>query len=239
MPFFAHSAPARADWEPLARHLAEVARRAEAFAAPFGAGEEARLTGLLHDLGKYSERFTRRLEGTESGLDHWSIGALASAVVAKANARAAALAIHGHHVGLASPAIFQTLQSRTGDRSSWTEADPARALERLRADGLELPELPASIFDPQGPSAAGMVDVRMLFSALVDADFLATEEHFQRFEPLSFPRPEARALEPERAFSLVLAAIARTAAASDAAASVRALRDDLLRACLAKAEGAQ
>ncbi len=144
MPYFAHSAPDRADWEPLAHHLEEVARRAEAFAAPFGAGPEARLAGLLHDLGKYSERFTHRLEGTESGLDHWSIGALASGVVARTNALATAFAIHGHHVGLADPKILQTLQSKTGDRSSWTESDPKTALDRLRADGLVPPELPGS-----------------------------------------------------------------------------------------------
>ncbi len=236
MPYFAHSAPDRSDWEPLAHHLSEVARRAEAFAAPFGAGPEARLAGLLHDLGKYSARFIRRLEGTESGLDHWSIGALASGVVARTNAQAVAFAIHGHHVGLASPDILRTLTSKTGDRSSWTESDPQRALDLLRAEGLELPELPGSLYDPKGPRVAGMVDVRMLFSALVDADFLATEEHFQRFEPRSFPRPAGQGLEPEKALALLLAEIEKTAAASEAAAPVRALRDDLLAACLSAAE---
>ncbi len=236
MPYFAHSAPERADWEPLAHHLAEVARRAEAFAAPFGAGAEARLAGLLHDLGKYSERFTHRLEGTESGLDHWSIGALASGVVARTNAQATAFAIHGHHVGLTDPKILRTLQSKTGDRSSWTETDPKTALERLRAEGLVPPELPGSIYDPKGPTVASMVDVRMLFSALVDADFLATEEHFQRFEPHSFARPEGPALDPERALALLLAEIEKTAAASAAVPPVRALRADLLAACLSAAE---
>ncbi|HEV7670762.1 MAG TPA: CRISPR-associated endonuclease Cas3'' [Thermoanaerobaculia bacterium] len=232
MPFFAHSAPSRSDWEPLSHHLSEVAHRAEEFAAPFGAGSEARLAGLLHDLGKYSERFVRRLKGTESGLDHWSIGALASAVVAKANAQAVAFAIHGHHVGLASPEIFQTLQAKPAP-ASWTETDPRKALGLLAADGLMLPEVRASIYDRQGPSAAAMVDVRMLFSTLVDADFLATEEHFQRFEPRSIPRPNGPALDPGRALSLVLSAIEKKAAASDAAPAVRALRNDLLEACLA------
>lgn len=235
MPYFAHSAPERSDWEPLARHLSEVARRAEAFATPFGAGQEARLAGLLHDLGKYSDRFVRRLEGTERGLDHWSIGALASAVVAKDNARAVALAIHGHHVGLANPGILQTLQAKPAP-ASWTESDPRKALGLLAADGLALPELTASIFERNGAFAASMVDVRMLFSALVDADFLATEEHFQRFEPRSISRPQGPALEPGRALSVVLAAIEKRAATSDAAPAVRALRNDLLAACLAAGE---
>jgi HD superfamily phosphodiesterase len=33
-----------------------VAARAAEFAAAFGAADEARLAGLLHDLGKYGER---------------------------------------------------------------------------------------------------------------------------------------------------------------------------------------
>ncbi len=237
MPFFAHSAPSgRSDWEPLARHLSEVARWAEAFAAPFGAGPEARLAGLLHDLGKYSDRFVRRLEGTERGLDHWSIGALAAGVVARTNGQAVALAIHGHHVGLSGPEIFQTLGSKTTDRASWTETDPRRALDLLASDGLELPDVPASIYSRESPAGAGMVDVRMLFSALVDADYLATEEHFKRFEPLVRPRPKGVGLEAGRALSRVVAAIEEKAAASDAAPAVVALRNDLLQACLAAGE---
>jgi hypothetical protein len=30
---------------------------------------------VLHDLGKYADRFQRRLEGKDSGLDHWTQGA--------------------------------------------------------------------------------------------------------------------------------------------------------------------
>ncbi len=233
--FYAHSSPEGHPWEPLKLHLERVAALAECFGTSFGAGEEARFAALLHDLGKYSERFTRRLEGTESGLDHWSIGALASAVVARTNALAAAFAIHGHHVGLASPEIFQTLQVKPAP-ANWTEADPRKALDLLAADGLTLPELTGSIYDRKGPPAGAMVDVRMLFSALVDADFLATEEHFQRFEPFPFSRPEGPSLDAGRALSLVKAEIERKAAGSDASPAVRALRNDLLEACLAAGE---
>src|SRR5215218_3825084 len=96
--FFAHSGPTRERWEPLAEHLRDVALRARGFADAFGAGEEAYLAGLLHDLGKYSDVFTRRLEGKERGLDHWSPGAWAA--LYKYRQVAAALAIQGHHVGL-------------------------------------------------------------------------------------------------------------------------------------------
>src|SRR4051812_40986186 len=100
--YYAHSAPARDRWEPLKDLLFDVAEQAARFAAPFGAADEARLAGLLHDLGKYSERFPRRLQGQESGLDHWSAGAWAALTRYGQNAVAAALAIQGHHVGLQS-----------------------------------------------------------------------------------------------------------------------------------------
>jgi len=55
---FAHSAEDR-DWEPLEDHLRAVAELAAEFAAAFGSGEWARLAGLWHDLGKYSEEITQ------------------------------------------------------------------------------------------------------------------------------------------------------------------------------------
>jgi CRISPR-associated endonuclease/helicase Cas3 len=42
------------DWEPLERHLQEVAKLAGEFADAFGAKEWGHLAGLWHDLGKYS-----------------------------------------------------------------------------------------------------------------------------------------------------------------------------------------
>ncbi|MEO6697645.1 MAG: CRISPR-associated helicase/endonuclease Cas3, partial [Gammaproteobacteria bacterium] len=64
---------------------------------------EARLAGLLHDLGKFGDLFQARLRGEESGLDHWSAGAW---VALEHKCAAAALAIQGHHIGLQSLAGF-------------------------------------------------------------------------------------------------------------------------------------
>ena len=79
MAFFAHSANrAGSDPELLKEHSLGVAERAAEYAASFGAQEEAWIAGLLHDLGKYSELFSKRLKGEVQGLDHWSAGALAT-----------------------------------------------------------------------------------------------------------------------------------------------------------------
>lgn len=69
-PFYAHTAEkpdgtrepeSSGKWQLLADHLRNVAELAAKFAAPFNASPEARLAGLLHDLGKYAARFQARL----------------------------------------------------------------------------------------------------------------------------------------------------------------------------------
>jgi hypothetical protein len=72
----AHSPDSHGRWHPLAEHLRSVAESALAMADGWPWADEARLAGLLHDLGKYGDLFQRRLQGMESGLDHWSVGAL-------------------------------------------------------------------------------------------------------------------------------------------------------------------
>ena len=60
--YFAHSSNREGSpAEPLEEHLRLVAARAARYAKFFGAEKEANVIGLLHDLGKYSASFQRRL----------------------------------------------------------------------------------------------------------------------------------------------------------------------------------
>jgi CRISPR-associated endonuclease Cas3-HD len=70
--YFAHSANAAGSWHTLRDHLASVSRLARAFMQEHPAADEAAIAGLLHDLGKYGDRFQKRLRGEDRGLDHWS-----------------------------------------------------------------------------------------------------------------------------------------------------------------------
>ncbi|HSG40373.1 MAG TPA: CRISPR-associated helicase Cas3', partial [Thermoanaerobaculia bacterium] len=209
------------------------------FASVFGAAEEARLAGLLHDLGKYSEVFSLRLAGKESGLDHWSAGAWAALTRYQQAGTAIALAIQGHHIGLQNPDALRPL----GNPARFAESHPLNLrltdahfpalLGRLAGDGLTLPEATSSLFNLKDPArGAGMLDVRMLFSALVDADFLATEAHFQRVEGREILREDGPPLRPAEALAHLENDLARLAANSPAAAEVNRLRSDLLQACL-------
>lgn len=235
--YYAHSGPSPDRWEPLRVHLLAVAERAATFASPFGAADEARLAGLLHDLGKYSDLFTQRLHGKAKGLDHWSAGAHVALQRYGPAGLATALAIQGHHVGLLSlPRLMEVNLERTEPHPlglRLTETRAAALLERFQADGFALPALPASLFERSAPSAAGMLDVRLLFSALVDADFLETEAHFQAAaDGTRRHRPDGPALRPAEALAHLQEHLARLARDTPAAPEVARLRNDLLAACL-------
>src|ERR1700733_14357939 len=103
--FFAHSTSnkTKSDWQILRSHLAAVATLAAERGGKFGAQKAAALAGLLHDLGKYSVAFQRRLDGPGTAVDHSTAGAQEVRQLLGADGGVAELiayAIAGHHAGL-------------------------------------------------------------------------------------------------------------------------------------------
>jgi CRISPR-associated endonuclease/helicase Cas3 len=175
----AHSRNARGVRHGLADHLRAVAGRAAEFAHVFGAAELAHAAGLYHDLGKFHPDFQQYLDWCDAhpgarghGGDHKGAGV---SYVGDCNG-ALQLAIVAHHGGLQSPTNL----------NEWRNEDRVRDRvdEALRLATQELPELaqrPAAIAMPEHADRdeiAGEFFLRMLFSCLVDADFLDTEAHF-------------------------------------------------------------
>ncbi len=240
--FLAHSKNSAGHKQSLADHLQGVADLASEFASAFGAEEEARLAGLLHDLGKYGDLFQLRLQGKERGIDHWSAGAWTALSTYKLNGICAALAIQGHHIGLqqsskdALAALEPTrLRQALPPNVRLSEPDLGTLTQRLADDDLRCPdEATESLYAGLGaPSAAAMLDVRMLYSALVDADFLDTEAHVagdasghKRY------RQPGPVLNAERDLSVLFAYLQGLAEDSKAAPHIIRLRSDLLTACL-------
>ena len=68
--------------------------------------------GVLHDLGKYTEIFGKRLRNEASGLDHWTAGFIATFQKYGTRFLAAALAIQGHHIGLQHSRDLQAMAHR-------------------------------------------------------------------------------------------------------------------------------
>jgi CRISPR-associated helicase Cas3 len=78
-----------------------------------------------------------------------------------------------------------------------------------------------------------MLDVRMLFSTLVDADFIETEAHFNALDDKNKGyRREGPPLEPERALGILTDHLKILQASSKASENVISIRNDLLQACL-------
>ena len=74
-PALAHISEDKARAQTVYEHLSGTADLAGEFAAPFGATEEARFAGWLHDIGKYSTAFQKRLLEDGPRVDHATAGA--------------------------------------------------------------------------------------------------------------------------------------------------------------------
>ncbi len=170
---WAHSANPEGHRHPLTQHLYDTAALASAFGARFGADRAAWYAGLWHDLGKFSCSWQEYLARREAGrpadrVDHKTAGA---ALAAHRQQTAAAFAIFGHHSGLPAE---RELRARVAAGPS------SEVLEAAERAGVALDLDPrATLPEHAARNRLGLETfVRMLSSALVDADFLDTARHF-------------------------------------------------------------
>lgn len=151
-------------------HSTHVAELAGQFAAEFGCGDIAHVMGLLHDKGKEQTEWQKYIQGVtgytpkyakiKSGPNHAYIGARIAQILYPQFAPLIAQPIAGHHRGL---------------------YDYCEYIEETKKD------IPKEVLIPESQSCAMPRQqnlksydlhhlVRMLFSCLVDADSLDTEE---------------------------------------------------------------
>lgn len=162
-------------WHLLEDHLQATAALAEKFAGEFGAAKWGKLAGLWHDLGKYAPDFQRRLERPKSAkVKHAIAGAIHAIQSLNGPGKLLAYPIAGHHAGL----------------SDWQDTNHRGLEVQLREGGERLSlalqaKPPDEILQQPRPSellphgASLSFWIRMLYSCLVDADFLDTEKFLQ------------------------------------------------------------
>ena len=151
-------------------HLLGTAKLSEMFATAFRAGEYGYLAGIAHDIGKYSDGFQSRLAGGPK-VDHSSSGAVECSAISQ---EIVAMCIAGHHGGLQD--YGNTMADMEGDHTfvgRIKKALPLRYLSHSGWNGI-LPETPPQP-DFHGDLFALSFWGRMLYSSLVDADYLDTE----------------------------------------------------------------
>lgn len=157
----------------VAEHLINTANLAKGFARPFSAEAQAQLAGLAHDIGKYSAAFQQRLHGSSIHVDHATAGA---AECWQRRQPFAAFAVSGHHGGLpdgGSPTDAPD-QSTFCGRIKRKERGRLESCEHWKQEiTLPQPEVPGFLM--QNSSLELFFFTRMLYSCLVDADFLDTE----------------------------------------------------------------
>lgn len=230
----------------LIKHINDTATLAEAFAGAFGNGDWGKIAGLLHDLGKGSEKFQRDLK-KETGYDahietlkgmknHSSHGAIWAYEHWPYVGKILAYLIAGHHAGL--PDWYNTL-GVGGNLEYRLSADEKKTLSVLSEEWGKTAT--KSLTPPQTPPCGKALMnneldllhlwIRMLYSALVDADFLDTEQFMQPEKAeLRGKYPEMTELKAR--FDAYMAEKTAKADPSD----VNKLRQQILADCRAKGQ---
>lgn len=159
----------QSEWETLEEHANKVAELCGKFASAFGSGEVGRIIGKVHDAGKARESFQKYLSGNGYSTPHAYTGAnwLDENIIGLG--RLLAYTVAGHHTGL---------PDGVGDAKSLS----SHLAEEKKTANVEVPETPPGNPRAMVPSflmkdanRKAALWIRMLFSSLVDADWLATE----------------------------------------------------------------
>ena len=178
-------------FQELVEHLLNTAEISSKFANEFDNAEWGYLIGLWHDLGKYSDDFQEYIrvnsgyeedDQKRSKTDHTSAGAILAKEVFQGLWPPVAYCIAGHHAGLHNwlPEV-----GVSGDLN--VRLNKQEFLEKIRQ---RIPENFLKKVEFSRPTGKPLDQkhfnlwIRMLFSCLVDADFLDTER---------FMNPEASA----------------------------------------------
>lgn len=170
-------------YQTVQEHLEGTAALAERFAAAFGAASQGRIAGLTHDKGKYTDGFQNRLLHQGKRVDHSTAGAVECARMGQIPA---AFAVAGHHGGL----------PELGTRGDGPDSGTLMGRIKRGAPDPVAPEYAREITLPAAEYSdfcnknilTDFFYVRMLFSCLVDADFLDTEA-FMREKRTSGAQP--------------------------------------------------
>ena len=190
--YYAHSAQDKLGnllpyerWQTLQSHSVNVGEMAAEFARVFGAQEIACQTGQLHDLGKYSEAFNCRLHGGPS-VDHATAGAkIAVERWRNVIGKLIAFCIAGHHAGLANGSGEGDNRRTLKQRLALQFGADIPALDNLWQQEIKLPQnlsAPPLKADAHHPFFSYAFFTRMLYSCLVDADYLDTEAFYLNLE---------------------------------------------------------
>lgn len=185
---YAHStdSPDKSDWQTIHSHLTETAELSGKFAEKFNQKDLGYIAGLFHDIGKYSEKFQKRLEGDPVSVDHSTAGAieLSNNPIGKLTL---SYCIAGHHGGLLdtgsaniSDSLKGRLKKEVEDYSDYKNDFPETNINNETLMQAITPFIKQDDKKATGFSLSFLT--RMIYSCLVDADWINTEEFCEKAE---------------------------------------------------------
>lgn len=174
MEYIAHLNEGRT--QTLKDHLCGTAELASRFAERFGKSDWGYCCGMLHDIGKYSLAFQEKIKNnSDKRVDHSTAGAKECFKKGRMY-EFMSYCIAGHHSGLPDHgSSFDAGNAPTLEGRKWKRIEDYSAFK----SEIEIPEINIIPFDPlkePDPDFSLSVFIRMLYSCLVDADFLDTEK---------------------------------------------------------------
>jgi CRISPR-associated endonuclease/helicase Cas3 len=176
--YYARTLHNRKERQLLKDHLAQVSLLVQQLANDACPGDvtfaaTAGVAGLLHDLGKYRKEFQQYLnKERSSGVETFHAVYGAAAACCEFNSSPTAFAIAGHHADVPNASDL----SQMIEGSKYSAARRYGVLLELLRDELGAPECSGVRRDSEDDLLRLEFMTRMLFSVLVDADRLNSEE---------------------------------------------------------------
>ena len=252
--FYAKSSNEHHDRITVKEHIEKVSSLAGTFGEEVGMPNAARIAGLFHDFGKYSPAFQRILDGTMQNVDHAFAGAVIlyllkaqKSEILRKKYSPILEAVQGHHHGLVSmdalvDSLMDTFQSQDAD------CCPSGKLPSLRgADAFSaaLLAFQADFSDFSFPkienrkvlssdSVADMLDTRMLFSCLVDADYSVSASDD---DPVYLERNRMPPLDADQMLQNLENHLAQLRRDSTANTELNVIRNQVYKECGSKGSG--
>ena len=197
-PYYGRSLDGHEPFQLLIDHLTETSELMEEYCSKFTCPEIGRVCGLLHDIGKYSPEFQRRVRGDSIHVDHATAGAFVAQKIAETEPIVSKIAysllsyvIAGHHTGLPNMGSLNSSLSDLCLRLKNCDPERFSAWEReITTPFMHLDTAINKLNFPQDKYAIGFsifLYTHFLFSSLIDADRTSAQRFSGTVPALTYP----------------------------------------------------
>ena len=248
--YYARSQNDHGKKETVEHHLQRAGELCGEFLEPIGYRDWGLTLGETHDFGKFSSLFAEVLDHQRTHVNHAMPGAaLLYNFYYKRSVTRTMLGsvVAAHHGGLSFLSSDKmehlwTGQGQRFDENGYTYSlygkEELQQAYQLWSETFKKRSLkPAPKFskgDDEDPVLSKMLFIRMLYSALIDADYCSSAEHF---DPDYFVNSTGRAFNPDEALNTLQTILQKKRTESTAAKALNALRDELFENCISAAQG--